>query len=455
MKLKIDRRFFNRAYWVLCDAKARFVILRGGSNSSKSWSNYQHLVLWLLQGNENAIVFRKHGSTLRNSVFENLKMVAKQLNIFHLFNYYYSGDKREMICSVGGNRIVMSGLDEPDKLKSVVGIKRVILEEADAFTIEDFKELVRRFRGVTGIQFVFIFNPVSEKHWLKKILFDTPKYAERAEHHTFTIDDNRFATEDDYKELDALKDIDYDQWLIYRWAKWGVVRAQNPYLLHLKQSFNGQNIPDNEEESILFSFDFNVKNSVTIWQKWKDDYDYWHVNCLREIRIGGTAETDLEAICEILATDYGDREIYYSGDSSGNNRSALTKGNASAFVMIEGYLRKHGCQFLHYNKLKANPRTKKSRFISNAITKELGDRFTINESCTELWADIVSIPCNAEGDLDKKFCDDNDVGHLLDTLRYFIFVFCFDVWLDVKRNIAVPKGLDSDENNVENNAYDD
>lgn len=454
MKLKIDKRFFNRAFWVILNAVARFVIIRGGSNSSKSWSNYQALVLWLLQGNDNAIVFRKQGSTLRNSVYENLKLVAKQLKIDHLFEYYYSGDKREVVCKVGGNRIIMSGLDEPDKLKSIVGIKRVILEEADAFTIEDFKELVRRFRGVPGIQFFFIFNPVSEKHWLKEVLFDTPQYAERAEHHVFTIDDNRFATADDYAELEALRLIDEDQYRIYRWGEWGIIQAKNPYLLHLKRALNGQKATDNEEESVIFSFDFNVKNSVTVWQKWQDyDTDEWHVQCLREIRMGGTENTDLEAICRILAEDYGDRQIFYSGDASGNNRNALTKGNAEAFKLIQSYLMKYGCEFLTYNKLVGNPRLKKSRFVTNAITKELGKRFVIDESCTELWADIVAIPCNAEGDLDKKFCDENDVGHLLDTLRYFCWVFCFDIWLDVKKSIAVPKEFQVEDSNTQNNAY--
>jgi phage terminase large subunit len=451
MKLKVDKRFFNRAFWVITNAVARFVVIRGGSNSSKSWSNYQALVLWLLQGNENAIVFRKQGSTLRNSVYENLKLVAKQLKIDHLFEYYYSGDKREVVCKVGGNRIVMSGLDEPDKLKSIVGIKRVVLEEADAFTIDDFKELVRRFRGVSGIQFFFIFNPVSEKHWLKEILFDTPQYAERAEHHVFTIDDNRFAA-DDYAELEALREIDEDQYRIYRWGEWGIIRAQNPYLLHLKRPINGRKVVDNEEEGVIFSFDFNIKNSVTVWQKWLDEDDQWHVRCLREIRMGGTEDIDLEAICQILAQDYGDREISFSGDSSGNSRSALTKGNAEAFKIVYSYLMKHGCEFLTYNKLQSNPRRKKSRFVTNAITKELAANFAIDEGCTELWADIVAIPCDAEGDLDKDFCDDNDVGHLLDTLRYFVWAFCFDIWLDVKKNIAVPKEFRVDDNNVKKNA---
>ena len=452
MKLRIDSRFFNRAYWVLCHAAARFVVLRGGSNSSKSWSNYQHLVLWLLKGDQNAIVFRKSGSTLRNSVFENLKLVAKQLQVFHLFDYYYSGDKREIVSKLKGNRIILSGLDEPDKLKSIVGITRIIMEEADQYEEKDFRELVRRFRGQKGIQFIFIFNPVSDTHWIKKVLFDTKAYSERSEHHLFTIDDNRFATKEDYEELEALKDIDENEYQIYRWGAWGTIRAKNPYLLHLSRKVNSRKLTDNEFESIYLAFDFNVQNSVTVWQKWHD-YDGWHVHCLREIRMGGTPDTDLEAICKLLAEDYRERELIVTGDSSGNNRSALTEGNAEAFKLVYRYLLKHGAEFVTYNRLQSNPRRKKSRFVMNAITKELGENFAIDESCTQFWADIVSIPCDASGDLDKQYCDKMDIGHIMDTGRYFVWANCFDIWLEIQEHISVPKEYRGDDNNVKNNAY--
>lgn len=448
-EIEYDKRFFNKPFWILQKAKKRFVVLYGGSNSSKSWSNYQHLLLWLLEGDENAIVFRKHGSTLRNSVYENLKLCAKQLEIFHYFDFLYSNDKREVVCKFGENRIVMSGLDEPDKLKSIAGIKRVILEEADAFTEDDWKELVRRFRGVEGIQFVLIFNPVSEQHWIKKVLFDTPAYSSRAEHHCFTIDDNRFATADDYAELEALKDIDQQQYRIYRYGEWGVIKAGNPYLLHLSRKVNGGVVAPNKREGFIFVFDFNVRNSVTIWQKWRDMEGY-QIQCLEEIHIGGNVDSDLEAICRRLADKYGRHEIHFTGDASGNNRSALTEGNAEAFELVRKYLARHGCKHLKYVKLRGNPRRKKSRFVTNAITKELGERFRIDESCKELWADIDRVPINLDGDLDKAYCDKNDVGHLLDTLRYFVWVFTFDIWRELRKRISVPKEYmdDSDDNNT-------
>lgn len=448
IEIEYDERLFNRAFWVLQKAKSRFVVLYGGSNSSKSWSNYQHLLLWLLEGDDNAIVYRKEGSTLRNSVYENLKLCAKQLEIYNYFDYFYSGDKREIVCKFGGNRIVMSGLDDPDKMKSIVGIKRVILEEADAFTENDWKELTRRFRGVEGIQFIIVFNPVSEEHWIKKIIFDTPAYANRAEHHCFTIDDNRFATAADYEELEALKEIDEQQYRIYRYGEWGVIKAGNPYILHTSRAKNGGVVAPNEKVGYQFVFDFNVRNSVTIWQKWRDAQGY-HVHCVEEIHKGGSVDSDLEAICRQLAAKYSRYQISFSGDASGNNRSALTDGNAAAFELVRKYLIKYGCKHVQYVKLRGNPRRKKSRFVTNAIISELGQRFRISDKCVGLWADIDRVPINNDGDLDKQFCDKHDVGHLLDTLRYFVWVYTFDIWREIKTRILVPKEYMDDDNNTQ------
>ncbi|MFC0183377.1 hypothetical protein ACFFJX_12740 [Pseudarcicella hirudinis] len=223
-------------------------------------------------------------------------------------------------------------------------------------------------------------------------------------------------------------------------------------MLHLKRKVNGLKAEINQRTGYYFTFDFNVKNSVLVWQKWQTR-EGWKVQCIEEIRIGGTEDTDLEAICKILADKYRFYQIFYSGDASGNNRSALTKGNAEAFRLVDGYLKRYGCRYLTYVKLKGNPRRKMSRFVCNAIIKQLGSNFVIDESCVELWADVDRVPISSDGDLDKPYCDKHDIGHLLDCLRYFVWVFCYDIWTEVKKNISVPKEFSNDNQNTQFDAY--
>lgn len=480
-KVRFKKNWFNPLYFIirelLKDGISEFYIY-GGKSSSKTVSICQLIAVECLLKLQNALIFRKEGALIKTTVKPSLKLAV---DMTRLQNGYKQMDF--MFRTINGNEIVFRGLDDPEKAKGVEGFSWALWDELNHFTFEEYEQFILSFRGEIAKAFFGTWNPVSENSWVKKKVVDEDewhdsKYRLPSQHSFVKINKTgnraliKTIYEDNYwtvgspcgtygyrdektlAKYERLRLFDDDQYQINVLGNWGVIKPETPYFLSLKRSVNSRKVEDNEEEPVIFSFDFNVKNSVTVWQKWRDyDTEEWHVQCLREIRMGGTENTDLEAICRILAEDYGDRQIYYSGDSSGNNKSALTKGNAEAFKIVEAYLRGFGCEFLEYNKLQSNPRRKKSRFVTNVVTKELGSRFVIDESCSQLWTDIAAAPCNAEGDLDKKFCEENDIFHLGDTLRYFVWVFCFDIWLDVKKNIAVPKEFQIEDNNAKNNAY--
>lgn len=477
--VRFKKNWFNPLYFIIRELLKQGIsefYIYGGKSSAKTVSVCQLIAVECLLRLQNALIFRKEGTLIKTTVKPSMKLA---IEMSRLQNGYKIMD---FMCRTQfGNEIVFRGLDDDEKAKGIEGYSYVLFDELNHFSYEEYEQLILSFRGEVAKAFFGTWNPVSESSWVKKDVIDKDEWHDTdfklPSSHSFvkvnktgnralikTIYEDNYWTvgspcgtfgyrdEKTLAKYERLRLFDDDQYQINVLGEWGVIKAGNPYLLHLKRSLNARKLELNEEEGVIFSFDFNVKNSVTIWQKWMDEDDQWQVRCLREIRIGGTEDTDLEAICKILAEDYGEYEISFSGDASGNNRSALTKGNAEAFKLVQGYLTKHGCQFLTYNKLVSNPRRKKCRFVMNAITKELGDNFLIDESCTEFWADIISVPIDAQGDLDKKYCDDNDIGHLMDTGRYFVWVFCFDIWLDVKKKIAVPKEFQIDDNNVRNNA---
>jgi len=57
--------------------------------------------------------------------------------------------------------------------------KRLVLEEFSDFEEEDFNQLKLRLRGVVGQQFICMFNPISELHWIKKTIFDREQLIEQ------------------------------------------------------------------------------------------------------------------------------------------------------------------------------------------------------------------------------------------------------------------------------------
>lgn len=479
-KVRFKKNWFNPLYFVIRDLLKEGIsefYIYGGKSSSKTVTVCQLIAVECLLRMQNALIFRKEGTLIKTTVKPSMKLA---IDMTRLQNGYKLMD---FACRTEyGNDIVFRGLDHDEKAKGIEGFSWVLFDELNHFTYEEYDQLILSFRGSVAKAFFGTWNPVSENSWVKKDLIDKDEWHETNHNlpsrHSFvrvnktgnralikTIYEDNYWTvgspcgtfgyrdEKTLKKYERLKLFDDDQYQINVLGNWGVIKADTPYLLHLKKSLNARKIKINEEEGIYLSFDFNVKNSVTVWQKWKDEDDEWQVRCLREIRIGGTEDTDLEALCKVLAEDYGDYDIRFSGDASGNNRSALTKGNAEAFRLVNGYLKRHGARHLTYVKLTSNPRRKKSRFVMNAITKEMGRNFQIDEDCIDFWADIISVPINSDGELDKKYCDDNNIGHLLDTGRYFTWVFCFDIWLDIKKRIDVPKEFDAEDNNAKDKEY--
>lgn len=75
-----------------------------------------------------------------------------------------------------GSQIMFTGLDDPEKLKSIEAVTSIWMEEATEFDQEDFEQLDLRLRGEHGVrkQITVTFNPVSDQHWLKKVFFDDP-----------------------------------------------------------------------------------------------------------------------------------------------------------------------------------------------------------------------------------------------------------------------------------------
>lgn len=148
-----------------------------------------------------------------------------------------------------GNKIIFSGLDDVEKLKSIYDISSIWIEEANEVSPEDFRELNRRLRGYQGknqdgspkyMQTILSFNPVSELSWLKKRFFDDINDAlilygsdqvavftgNVNDYGTFithsTYQDNPFIDEAYAKEMEDLKKYDEDEYNVYALGLWGI-----------------------------------------------------------------------------------------------------------------------------------------------------------------------------------------------------------------------------------------
>lgn len=209
----------NVAYKPAAQSKCRYRILDGGAGSGKSHFMAQETLLNMLNdGRHNYLIVRKTGKSIKNSVFRLLSSLITKYGM----TQYFEINKSDMSihCSTGA-RIITSGLDDVEKLKSVDGINRIWVEEATEITERDFEQLDMRMRGINniGYQITLTFNPISELHWIKKRFFDIGEPDAMILRTTYK--DNKYLDEAYKQKLERMVDRDYQYYRIYTLGEWG------------------------------------------------------------------------------------------------------------------------------------------------------------------------------------------------------------------------------------------
>ena len=214
----------SKAFKVLDSVDKRFIIVYGGAGSGKSYTLSQKVILSCIS--EPGIVWcvaRKVAGTLKHSVFTELRARIRE----HGLDEYFTINKSDYtIECVNGSRIIMIGIDDPEKLKSIAGIRRFWLEEASELTQNDFIQINLRLRGHSRWpkHIYLTFNPIHTNHWLKAEFFD------RVRNDTFILKstylDNAFS-DDAYKaQLEAFRETSPYHYEVYALGNWGNLEGQ-------------------------------------------------------------------------------------------------------------------------------------------------------------------------------------------------------------------------------------
>jgi len=138
-------KIFNPLFGELRKAESRFVINYGGSGSGKSYSQTQHEIIKCFSSRQKLLVVRKYATSLRDSVVALFLDVMKK---WELDGYYSENKTDRTITFINGSQILFKGLDDPEKIKSISGITRVWIEEANELSLPEFNQLNLRLRGV-------------------------------------------------------------------------------------------------------------------------------------------------------------------------------------------------------------------------------------------------------------------------------------------------------------------
>ena len=165
MKLIIHKNIFNDIYLPhLKDFTKRYEVYYGGAGSGKSYFVAQKLVIKALNDRRKVLVLRKVGRTVKNSVFQ---LILDTLNLFQIKDKCKINKTDFSIELPNGSIFLCSGLDDPEKIKSIAGLTDAWLEEATEFTQDDFNQIDLRIRDplAKDQQLILSFNPVSKASW--------------------------------------------------------------------------------------------------------------------------------------------------------------------------------------------------------------------------------------------------------------------------------------------------
>lgn len=232
----------------------------------------------------------------------------------------------------------------------------------------------------------------------------------------FTTYDNPHIDKDEVDEAKTqLDDINFRQEYLAEY----VDANDRPYLYAFNE---GKHAIDSYEPNIhiplLITFDFN-KDPMTacIGQQVNDN----RAGIFDEIQLrdGSTPE-----VCDLIRSKYPrwDGMIDVTGDSTGENRSALVRGNLNHYRVIKTEL---GLKDFNLKVPKKNMAHKDSRILCNSVLQNA--EFFITKNCKRTISDMKAANVDEHGEIIKT---QQEGRHFFDNSRYFIHA----CWPDFIKN---------------------
>ena len=211
--------------------------------------------------------------------------------------------------------------------------------------------------------------------------------------------------------LESLENLDEVTRAIFVLGDWDVIDVERPFAYAFnKVKTIKPEIKINPNAPVILSFDFNVDPITCIAGQSFDN----KIRIVKEFRL---RNSDIFALCAEIKKTFGNQMFIVTGDASGANRSAMTKGALNFYVIIKEELQLPKTAFKVPS---VNPSIKNSRVLLNSILEKHPD-FQIDASCQFLIHDLQNVETSDDGNIDKK--KDANLTHLLDCLRYYLWTF--------------------------------
>ena len=221
-----DLDLYNRKYIPLFENKAEFLHLFGSAGSGKSRFEAQKEIALSFDNqrrNRKTLVIRKVATTLKDSVFSELKTVIYEWGLDK--NFDILKNPLSITNKLTNVQILFIGLDDVEKVKSVSGVDRIWIEEATELTDKtELDQLRLRLRGFEQVQITLSYNPIDEHHWLNTEIHQTRLPGHYLFHSTYKDNEKMLSKDPHYADyIESLKDNNPNYYRVYGLGLWGKV----------------------------------------------------------------------------------------------------------------------------------------------------------------------------------------------------------------------------------------
>jgi PBSX family phage terminase large subunit len=419
MNYNFERNWWLKWYWPFVETLYTKEGHYGTRQSAKSHNIARKLIYHSFQPYQfNVIHSRKVYSDIEGSTFTLLtNLIYKHFkNDFIIRKNHF-----EIINKHTGNWFRGLGMDKAEKGKGVEGANIAWLNEANQFTREDVDYIDTTLRGESGVKISLImdWNPESINHWLKKEVDDNIDKPDCIYHKSTFWDNYTIDREALHERLLRIKGHGMEGERRYKvWAlgDWGIEDIDRTFAYAFdvgKHVVKGpiQVVP---QYDLYLSFDFNVTNTCGVYQFLKNapgQKYYAVISKIKTYRIG-----DLRVLCETIKAEYPKARFIINGDASGQNKSAFTSDNISAYTAIKAHLQLNDYQI---QVAPANPSHIQSRVITNMVFQMC--KVQISDENDLTIEDLKQAQVDRNGSLDPWKTKNPNLSHSLDEFRYFVF----------------------------------
>lgn len=255
-----------REFW---HYQGRYRVVKGSRASKKSKTTALNLIWRILtMPGANALVVRRTYRSLKNSCYAELKWAIRQFGVTAAWRF--REEPLELTYAPTGQKIYFRGLDDPQKLTSIVAEQGALcfvwLEEAfEISREEDFAMLDESVRGAAppGLfkQLTLTFNPWNEQHWLKRRFFDAPPDPDVL---AMTVDwhCNEFLDAADRRMFERMAEREPARYRVAGLGEWGVTGGL-VYERWQECEFDPREIAAKPGVKSVFGLDFGYVNDET------------------------------------------------------------------------------------------------------------------------------------------------------------------------------------------------